>query len=96
MIEKKHIDKVSFVEFLGALIIFCLFTREEVVSFVFCMLDQDGDHIISKLDIFRFLLQFRNGYKVFLANYTRAIEITRTRRGDKINIMQFDEIIKYN
>lgn len=60
------------------------------------MFDEDGDGIISKLDIFRFLLQSRQGYKVFMPNYTRAIEISRIKRGDKINLVNFEKLIRSN
>ena len=93
VIEKENIDRVTFEELTIGLIMFCLFTREEMFSFLFCMFDEDGDNLISKLDIFRFLLQFRMGYKVFNPNYTRAVEITKIKRGDKMNIVEFVEIL---
>lgn len=96
LLEKKNSDKATFEELTIGLVIFCLYTREELFSFVFSMLDEDGDEIISKLDIFRFLLQFRMGYKVFLANYTRALEITKVRRGDKMTIVDFANILEEN
>ena len=96
LINRDKIDRVTFEELLSALVLFCLYTKEELSSFVFCMFDEDGDGLISKLDVFRFLLQFRQGYKVYMPNYTRAIEITRIKRGDKINLAQFETLLKPN
>lgn len=59
LIDKEHLERATFEELACALAVFCLYTREELISFVFCMFDEDCDGIISKLDIFRFLLQFR-------------------------------------
>ena len=47
------------------LIYFCTFTRQEVIAFVFNMLDADYNQSISKTDIFRFLMQNREGYRVY-------------------------------
>lgn len=43
LIEKENVDAVDFEEFAKALVVFCLYNREELVSFVFCMLDEDND-----------------------------------------------------
>lgn len=59
LINRDKIDRVTFEELVSALVLFCLYTKEELTSFVFCMFDEDGDGLISKLDVFRFLLQFR-------------------------------------
>ncbi len=73
---------MTFTEFLPALLAFCLFSRDEIFGFVFSLLDEDKDEYISKNDIFKFLMQFRDGYRVFPPNITRDIEIAKMMRGD--------------
>ena len=53
IIDKGHEDKVSFNELLPALVSFCLFTRSEILGFVFHMIDEDRDLHVSKQDIFK-------------------------------------------
>ena len=50
-IDKEYPDRVSFVEFLPAVSAFCLYTREQIMAFVFETLDLDDDKTISKTDI---------------------------------------------
>ena len=59
------------------------------------MLDEDKDGYVAKTDIFRFLLQFRYGYKVFPSNITRSVEICPVVRGDKINFIEFVDVVKH-
>lgn len=47
-IETNKEEKIYFNEFLHALTAFCLFTKDEMVMFVFKMLDKDRDDYISK------------------------------------------------
>jgi Ca2+-binding EF-hand superfamily protein len=53
VIDKVYHDKCTFEEFLPAVISFALFTRSEVLGFVFSMIDEDKDELISKADIFK-------------------------------------------
>lgn len=53
--------EINFNEFLPGLISFCLFTRSEVLGFVFHMVDEDRDERVSKQDIFKSLLAMRAG-----------------------------------
>jgi len=87
IIDKTDPDLVTFTELLPALISFCLFSRDEIYGFVFNLLDEDKDDHISKSDIFKFLMQFREGFRVFPPNVTRAVEIVKIVRGDMINIV---------
>lgn len=48
IIEKEDPEKVTFAELLPALISFCLFTRSEILGFVFSMIDEDRDNNVSK------------------------------------------------
>ena len=75
------------------LIYFCTFTRQEVIAFVFNMLDADYNQSISKTDIFRFLMQNREGYRVYPQNVTRAVELYSTKRGDRIDFMEFADMV---
>lgn len=53
IIEKEFPDKVNFSELLPALVSFSLFTRSEILGFVFSMIDEDRDQKVSKQDIFK-------------------------------------------
>jgi len=92
VIDKDHPTQVTFEELLPSLVIFCLLTREEMFAFVFSMLDEDRNDEISKVDLFRFLMQFRDGMRIFPGNLTRSIEITYMKRGDTISQKDFYEI----
>ena len=95
LIDKDVEDRVTFQELLKGLILYNLFTRQELIAFVFNMLDEDRDGFVAKIDIFRFLLQYRYGYRVFPANVTRSVEICQTKRGDKIDFMEFAELTRH-
>ena len=87
IIDKDDPDHATFTEFLPALVTYCLFSRDEIFGFVFSLLDEDKNDDISKQDIFKFLMQFREGFRVFPPNLTRAVEIVKIMRGDQINIV---------
>ena len=55
LIERAHLDRVTFDEFFPAVCAFCLFTKQEVIAFVFAMLDKDNDKNISLVDLFKFV-----------------------------------------
>lgn len=57
LIKREHNDKVNFNEWLPATAVFCLYTYEQVLQFVFFMIDTDQDEFISKKDIVEFLTQ---------------------------------------
>jgi len=61
IMEKMDQDEVSFDEFVPGLVSFCLFTRSELLGFMFDLLDQDKDGFVSKVDIFNYLLQMKQG-----------------------------------
>jgi hypothetical protein len=56
IVEKIEVGRVAFHELLPALISYCLFTRSEILGFVFQMYDEDKDGTISKADIFKQLM----------------------------------------
>ena len=60
-------------EWLPATAVFCLYTYEKLINFVFSTIDDDHDYFISKRDIMRFLLQEKNGKLIFPFNYVQAI-----------------------
>lgn len=93
LIDKELNDRASFQELVVGLIYFCTFTRQEVIAFVFNLLDADYNHSISKTDIFKFLMQNREGYRVYPQNVTRSVELYPTKRGDKIDFMEFAEMV---
>lgn len=95
LIDKDVEERVTFQELLKGLILYNLFTRQELIAFVFNMLDEDRDGFVAKIDIFRFLLQYRYGYRVFPVNVTRSVEICAVKRGDKIDFMEFAELTRH-
>ncbi len=82
VIDKVDYDKCTFAEFLPALISFALFTRSEILGFVFSMIDEDKDELVSKADIFKQLLLQRGGYRLYPPNLTRSLEIAYLNRSD--------------
>lgn len=72
---------------------FCLFTRDEMVMFVFKMLDKDRDDYISKKDIFRHLMIERNKQMIYPVNNLRAVELFKCERGDRIDRKMFLKLI---
>lgn len=92
LIDKVEPDRVTFEEFLPSLITYCLFSRDEIYGFVFYMIDEDKNDYISKQDIFKLLMQWRDGFRVFSPNITRSVEMVKIARGDHINIVEFAEI----
>ncbi|KRX00138.1 hypothetical protein PPERSA_10637 [Pseudocohnilembus persalinus] len=92
LIEKESNDKISFVEWLPAICVYCLYPKERIYSFVFAMIDDDHDQSISKKDMIKFLVQDHNGQKIFPINFIRAIEILEVPRSDKITFDQFKRL----
>ena len=94
LIDKVEPDKVYFEEFLEAAAAFCLFTKDEMVIFVFNMLDRDRDAVISKKDCFRHVMLERDKKPIFPNNLLRAIELFECDRGDRISRKDFLRLVK--
>lgn len=92
LIDKDFTDKCDFEEFLPALVIFLLLDKRQMTAFVFKMLDEDRDDNLSKTDLFRFFMQYRDGQRLFPLNMIRALEICQVNRGDRIDIIEFAEV----
>lgn len=84
-----------FDEFLHAVTAFCLFTKDEMVMFVFKMFDKDRDDYISKKDVFRHLMIERNNNMVYPVNNLRAIELFKCERGDRIDRKMFLKLVTF-
>ncbi len=56
IMEKIDPDEVTFEEITPALVSYALFSRSEILGFMFSLLDEDKDDFISKTDIFKYLL----------------------------------------
>ncbi len=41
-------------------------------------------------------MQYRQGFRVYPNNVTRAVEISAAKRGDKIDFMEFAELVNAN
>ena len=65
LIDKENAEKVTFIEWLPAVSVFCLYTKEKIIRFVFDMLDSDHDNLISKNDLFEFLSLVKFGRKLY-------------------------------
>ena len=63
LVDKADPNVVTFDEFLPACCAFALFTRPEMIAFIFNMLDLDQDKILSKVDLLQFSQQVRGGKK---------------------------------
>lgn len=90
--EKLDPDEATFEELIPALVSYCLFTRSEIMGFMYNLLDEDKDNFISKTDLFKYLLQMRSGQRVFPSNVTRCIEIVHMLRGDYMDIKIFAQL----
>jgi len=89
LIKKQHVDKANFLEFLPVLCTFCLYTRQQLISFVFCMLDTDHNGFISKKDMLNFVSDKRFEVPVFPRNFMLSIDAIELERPDKISFEQF-------
>lgn len=97
LIDRKRSDRCTFEEFLPAICAFSLFSRQEMIAFIFSMLDTDNDKIVSKIDLLKFISQFRQGLKqkdrcinLYPLNVPRNISDFRFERGDKIDMNEFN------
>ena len=61
IMEKNDPEEVTFEELIPSLVSYCLFTRSEIMGFMYNLLDEDKDDFISKVDVFKYLLQMRQG-----------------------------------
>jgi Ca2+-binding EF-hand superfamily protein len=86
LIEKETDNSVTFLGWLPAISVYCLYSKEQLVAYVFQMLDQDHDHHISKKDIMKFLVSERFKQKTFPFSYVKAIELMEIERPDKITL----------
>ena len=55
LIDRALADRCTFEEFLPACCAFALFTRTEMIGFIFKMQDQDDDKVLSKVDLMKFI-----------------------------------------
>ena len=76
-----------------AISVYCLYTNEKIIQFVFNLLDADQDNYISKKDMIKFLITERFGKKIFPYNYIHAIELLDVPRSDRITFEQFKKQI---
>ena len=92
LIEKENYDKITFLEWLPPTAVFCLYTSEKIIEFVFNMIDLDQDNHISKKDMIKFLTMERFKKKIFPYNHVKAIELLDLPRSDKISLEQFKKV----
>ena len=89
LIKKQRADKVNFIEFLPVLTAFCLYTRQQLISFVFCMLDSDHNGFVSKKDMLTFIADERFGLPIFTQNFLLSVDALELERPDRISFEQF-------
>jgi len=89
MIDKETNDKMSFLELVSVVGKFCLYTREQILNFVFLLIDTNTDGFISKRDIIKFLTIERFGKKLFPYNHLIAVDFLDVERSDRISFQQF-------
>ena len=103
LIDREYIEKVSFEEFLPAVVSFCLFSKDEMITcklcefhslVVFNMYDKDKDGEISKKDLFRVFKTVVENIQMFPINNMRAIELINLERGDKITKSEFITVVQ--
>lgn len=101
LIDRTDREKCRFDEFLPACCAFCLFTRADMISFIFNLLDRDNDQALCKVDLLKFSALSRAGRKekqkiirLYPTNTNLAIDLFRFARGDKIDIEEFTECVK--
>eukprot|EP00347_Sterkiella_histriomuscorum_P006285 403353352 len=94
LIDREHIERVNYEEFLPALVSFCLFSKDEMITFVFNMFDRDRDGEISKRDLFRLFTIVIDNIQVFPVNNMRAVELIQMERGDKMTKNDFVKIVQ--
>ena len=80
LIEKEVEGKISFSEWLPAISLYCLYSKDSIIGFVFKMLDNDHDNFISKKDLMTFLIQRRD--QIYYYNFIKAIELLDIERPD--------------
>ena len=61
LIDRALYDRCTFEEFLPACCAFALFTRTEMIGFIFKMLDADDDKVLSKVDLMKFISRTEEG-----------------------------------
>lgn len=100
IIDKLDKDKITFDEFFPALCAFALFTRQEMLAFVFTMLDRDKDSNLTKVDLQEFVSMQRGGFKekdkfvrVFPKSVILDVNLYQFPRGDEINLQDFSDCV---
>lgn len=71
---------------------FCLMTRDQILKFLFRVIDTNDDEIISKKDILKFFSQKNDGKRIFPLNYLKLIELLEIERSDYIPKHEFVKV----
>ena len=85
MIKKTIEDNINFIEWISAISVYSIYTKEQILRFVFRMIDQDHDNFISKKDLISLLVTEIDATQIYPSNYIKAIEILEIERSDKIS-----------
>ena len=73
---------------------YCLLTNDQILKFIFRLIDTNEDEVISKKDILVFFSQKQNCMRIFPTNYLKLIEVMEIERSDFIPRHEFMKVIK--
>lgn len=100
LIDRVDREKCTFDEFLPACCAFSLFTRADMISFIFNLLDRDNDAALCKVDLLKFSALSRVGRKdpskiirLYPTNVNLSIDMYKFTRGDQIDIEEFTQCV---
>lgn len=93
LIDKEAEDRLNFFEWIKGVSIFNVMTHDQIVSFVFNMIDFASSGFISKKIIMEFLAKERFGKPLFPVNHIIAVDFLELERSDSISPEQFSKIV---
>ena len=89
LIEKESEDRLNFFEWLNGVSALNLMVREQLLTFVFNMLDFKSSGYISKKIIMEFFAKERFERPLFPFNYVIAVDFLEVERPDRISLSLF-------
>jgi len=93
LVKKHENGRVDFFEWMSMVIDYCLMTTDQLLKYLFRVIDTNDDEVISKKDILKFFSQKHQGRRVFPINYLKLIEVLEIERSDYITKMDFIKVV---
>lgn len=84
--------QVDFLEWTSMVIDYCLMTHDQLLKFLFRVIDTNDDEVISKKDILKFFSLKNLGVRIFPVNYLKLIETIELDRSDHITKHEFSKV----